>query len=311
VEHQRAGDTHLRKPVQGQKHHWFPEALSKAWVGDDGKLARTNVRGRTRRFHPGGVGYGPDNHNILWEGGSPWDSTFEPDFDAADNAFPSTVRWLEAVASAHGPGVRSASVNIDEAHRANLAECLASLIVRSPRTRMMSEKSVRFFQTEVMGFPEAQNVHQTAGGNLQRLQTSFARDIRTGGKFAFLLAGEDSFLFGDGFMHNFNPTPDRTLNPMAMVAFTPTIAVLWFCPSSYPSFPKGVSLRLPSGEVGSFNDIVQIYAKDSLFHVGAAPKRHPAFEGGEHMIVHDQGAYHRAPVVDGWMREVLNVWEYG
>lgn len=29
------------------------------------------------------------------------------------------------------------------------------------------------------------------------------------------------------------------------------------------------------------------------------------------MIVHDEGAYHRAPVVDGWMREVLDVWECG
>lgn len=301
----------MRKPVPGQKHHWFPEALSKVWAGEDGKIARTNVRGHTRRFHPGGLGYGRDNHNILWEGGSPWDATFEPAFDAADNAFPATVRWLEGVASAHEAGARTWSVSIDEAPRADLAECLASLIVRSPRTRMRSEKSIRQFQVEAMGFAEAQNVHQTAGGNLQHLQAPFASHIRTGGKFAFLLASEGSFLFGDGFLHNFNPTLDRPLSPVAMVAFTPKVAVLWFCPSSYPSFPKGVSLMLSPEEVAGFNDIVQIYAKDSLFHVGEAPRIHPAFESGEHMIVHDDGAHHRTPIVEGWKREVLDVWEYG
>lgn len=301
----------MRKPVPGQKHHWFPEALSKAWTGEDGKVARTNVRGHTRRFHPGGVGYKPDSHNVLWDGGSPWDSTFEPDFDAADNAFPATIRWLQTVAAVHKVGARTWSVGIDAERRADLAQCLASLIVRSPRTRMMSEKSVRYYQVEVMGFAEPRNLHQTAGGNLQRLQKPFAGNIETGGKFAFLLASEGAFIFGDGFMHNFEPTPDRGLSPMAMVAFTPKIAVLWFCPSSYPSFPKGVSLMLKSDEVASFNDIVQIYAKDSLFHVGAAPKAHPAFEAGEHMIVHDEGAYHRAPIVEGWKREVLKVWEPG
>lgn len=298
-----------RKPLSGQKHHWFPEAMSKAWAGQDGKVPRTNVRGHTRRFHPGGLGYRPDNHNILWEGGSPWDSTFEPDFDAADNAFPRVISWLETVATGHGDAERIRSVAVDDARRADLAECLASLIVRSPRTRMLSEKSIRWYQTEVMGLTEPHNVYQTAGGNLQRLQAPFARDIRTNGKFAFLLAGEGSFLFGDGFMHNINPTPDRTLHPMAMVAFTPKVAVLWFSPSSYPSFPKGVSLALSADEVTLFNNIVQIYSKDYLFHIGDPPPIHAGFEAAQHMIVHHEDALHCTPVVEGWKDEVLEVWE--
>ena len=86
----------MRMPLPGQRHHWFPKSLAKAaWIDSDGTVARTNSRGQTKLLHPSATGYGRDNHNILSEGGSPWDSTFEPDFDKADNAFPQVVAWLE------------------------------------------------------------------------------------------------------------------------------------------------------------------------------------------------------------------------
>jgi hypothetical protein len=301
----------MRKPIPGEEHHWFPKALAQAWTGDDGRVARTNVRGHTRRLFPKGLGYKPDHHNVLFDGGSPWDTTFEPDFDAADNAFPAVIRWLEAVGAAHELGERALPVAIDESLRGDLAECLASLIVRSPRMRFLSESSIEHYQTKIFGAPGAHNVHQTAGSNLQRLQTPFARAIRTGGKFAFLLAGEESFLFGDGFMHNLNSVPDIPILPMAMVAFTPKVAALWFCPTSYPSFPKGVSLTLSPEEVGDFNDIIQIYARNDLFHIGDTPKLHPAFEAGQHMAAHHNGVFHRAPIVESWKAEALDLWEDG
>ncbi|OYW98073.1 MAG: hypothetical protein B7Z12_20490, partial [Caulobacter vibrioides] len=108
-----------------------------------------------------------------------------------------------------------------------------------------------------------------------------------------------------------NARPDRMHSPMALVPVTPQVAVLWFSPISYPSFPEGVSLLLTGEEVSRFNEIVQIYACDYLFHVGEPPELHEAFKERQHYIVCTNGSNHRTPVVDGWMNEVLEVWEYG
>lgn len=281
--------------------------MAKAWVDSEGMVSRTNSRGFTSRKHPSAVGYFPDHHNILSDGGSPWDTTFEPDFDVADNAFPRVIDWLNVIADAHPNGARINPVTISPAMRAPLAECLASLVVRSPRLRYLSEKHVAEFQLQTIGFDEPSNLHQTAGANLRRCQEPFARSIRTGGKFAFLVAQEDYFVFGDGFMSNFNPSPDHRLGMMAVTAFTPRVAVLWFSPMQYPSYPEGVTISVSNGEVGTFNDIVQIYAKDSLFHLGQPPKLHEAFRASQHYIVTCEGANHRAALVDGWKYEALKV----
>lgn len=301
----------MRNPIPGQKHHWFPKAMSKAWADPEGLISRTNSRGHSKRWHPSAVGYGPDNHNILSDGGSPWDSTFEPDFDAADNAFPEVIRWVEAIQAAHPQRDRIRGVAIPDHRRAALAECLASLIVRSPRLRYLSEKWTAEAQVRDFGFQEPHNLHQTAGANLRRCQEPFAREVRTGGKPTFLIAGDGSFLFGDGFMTNFHPSPDRILRPMAMAAFTPKVALLWFNSGSWPTYPKGVSLRLTGREVADFNDIVQIYSKDSLFHVGDPPDIHPSWPDRQHYIVTTDGANHRAAVVDGWIAEALDLSEPG
>ena len=108
-------------------------------------------------------------------------------------------------------------------------------------------------------------------------------------------------------MSNINPTPDQGLNPMVVTAFTPRVAVLWFSPMQYPSYPEGVTISVSKNEVETFNDIVQIYAKDNLFHLGSPPKLHEAFLNKQHYIVTSEGANHRAPLVEGWKYEALQV----
>jgi hypothetical protein len=297
----------MRQPIPGQKHHWFPKGLAKAWLGPDGLVGRTNSRGHSKRWHPSAIGYTPDNHNVLFDGGSPWDSTFEPQFDAADNAFPDVTRWLETLRDQHPLGQRVEGVAPLNDQRAHLAECLASLVVRSPRLRYLAEKWVAESQVRDFGLREPHNVHITASGNLARRQEPFARAIRTGGKILFLLSDGKDFLFGDGCMTSLNPESDHMLRAMAMVAFTPSVAVLWFNPQSYPSFPPAVSMRLTKAEVSIFNDVVQVYSRDNLFHVGDPPALHESFLQRQHYIVTSGGANHRTPVVDGWMAEALDV----
>ncbi len=301
----------MRRPIPGEKHHWFPKALSKAWADAEGQIWRTNSRGHSKGRHRSAFGYVPDNHNILSDGGSLWDTTYEPEFDAADNAFPGVIRWLEAIAADHPTNDRIKGVAIPDDRRLALAECLASLIVRSPRLRYLSEKWIGDSQVRDFGFLEPRNLHLTAGANLRRCQEPFAREINAAGKPVLLISERGSFLFGDGFMTNFHPTPNRMLRPMAMVAFTPKVALHWFNPGSYPLYPKGVSLRLTISEVSDFNDIVQIYSKDSLFHLAEPPVLHASFPDSQHYIVTSGGENHRTPIVDGWMSEALDIWEPG
>ena len=300
----------MRKPIAGEKHHWFPKAMAKTWVDTDGKVSRMNHLGRSRRLHPSATGYVPDHHNILWEGGSPWDSTFEPRFDAADNTFGEFTGWLDQIRSDHPFGARSKAVPVSDEARAILAECLASLIVRSPRLRFLAEKWAAQRQVQWLGF-QPNNVNQTAGGTLQHLQGPFSRAIRSGGKLGFLIATEGSFLFGDGLMTNLQDSSDLPLSPMAMTAITPHVAVMWFSPSSCWAFPKAVSVGLSGDEVTSFNEIVQGHSRSTVFYIGEAPVLTESFKSGEHQCPYVGDAANRASVVDGWQAEILEVFEPG
>ncbi len=294
----------MKRPIQGEKHHWFPKCVSRGWAGPDGKVNRTNSRGDTRRFHPKGVGYRPDGHNILFGKLSPWESTFEPAFDRADNAFPSLIRWLSAEIK---PETKRLAGLMLRDRRAEVGECLASLVIRSPRMRAQTERYVAQRQTQWMGFEKPQRVEQTAVISISNLQRDFAREMSSRGKIAILVAPEPSFIFGDGMMHNLHDTWPLPLRAMAMVAFSPSIAVLWFCPDHQPLFPEAVMIRLDAQEVAWFNDLVQIYSRDNLFHVQDKIAIHPSFTANEHHVAMTDGAKNRTPATDLWMEEALSI----
>lgn len=295
----------MREPIPGEDHHWFPKGLSKGWAGKDGKVTRTNHRGQVRRRFPKGLGYSPDGHNVLFEGGSPWDMTFEPVFDTADNAFPQLVSWLHDQADNHQGRVQGLSLG--HPYRSLLAECLASLIVRSPRTRSQSERWTAQRQVEWIGFSKPHNVEVTAKGSLARLHVPFARAILTRGKIGILIAPKPSFLFGDGFLHNFHDSPDLPLSPTAMVALSPRVAILWFCPFQQPVRPEAVSLALTEQEIVKFNEVVQIYSRNEIFHVAERVELHESFRANDFHIAIQDGREHSAPILDQWMAEVLSV----
>ncbi len=279
--------------------------MKAAWIGPDGRVERTNSWGDTKRFFPGGTAYRPDGFNVLSEGGSPWDMTYEPAFDLADRSFPGLIAWLSDQVSAHRG--RTQGLSIGEPYRSQLAECLASLVVRSPRMREQTERYIAHRQVHWAGFAEPRNVEFTAGGALSQLQKPFATAMRTGGKIGILIAPTPSFLFGDGFMHNFHDNSHIPLRAMAMVALTPTIAVLWFCPGSYPIYPEAVTLALSVSEVASFNDLVQIYSRDAIYHVEKPAELHESFRAREFHIAAQGDRRHSASAVDGWMAEVLSM----
>lgn len=294
----------MRKPALGEKHHWFPKCISRGWAGPDGKINRTNSRGDTRRFHPKGIGYRPDGHNVLFGSQGPWDSTFEPVFDRADNVFPSLIQWLNTQVT---PGAKRLAGLMLGDRRAEIGECLASIVVRSPRMRAQTERYVAQRQTQWAGFKEPRRVEQTAVSAISGLQRDFAREMASRGKTAILIAPEPSFIFGDGMMHNLHDSTPLPLQAMAMVAFSPSIAVLWFCPGRQPLFPDAVMISLEAQEVGWFNDLVQIYSRDNLFHVQDKIVIHPSFTAQEHHVAAMGGARNRTHATDLWMEEALSV----
>ncbi len=80
-------------------------------------------------------------------------------------------------------------------------------------------------------------------------------------------------------------------------------------PSSYPSEPKLVTLRLAPAEVVSLNELVQIYAKDFLFFRSQPPAVAEVFAIGEFR----QLKYHRDPWLDALLDDLAqyNLWGPG
>jgi len=92
---------------------------------------------------------------------------------------------------------------------------------------------------------------------------------------------------------------DDTLSgKKCVLPLTPTVAIVYMLPMSYPSEPKLVSIKLDDDEVQFLNDALQAYANDFLFFRSQEPRLSSAFTQGGHR----QFEYHSHP----WLEEFLD-----
>lgn len=287
-----------RPPLVNALHHWWPKAVSKYWANADGLVNRLSHDGAVLSAPPKQFGAIRSDNNIRL-GATPtvWDETFEPSFNQADSAFGGLVDWLLSLSSpvpAHEASrKRVIPLIITRQQQLDLAECLASLIVRGPALRSRVGQTVEYYRGR-MGLKDVTADAKLIGANIRNGQRVLANAMARGGKYAILRAASGEFIFGDGFYHNISSVTDAPLGPRAIIPLTPEIAVFYTRPSSYATNPIVSLMNVRPDEVAFFNYCVQVYSAKYIFYGSIPPIIDPTFEHG----THGQFEYHRHPSIE-------------
>lgn len=198
--------------------------------------------------------------------GGPWTHSYEPVFNFADSYFPHVVDHLIQLNSEFDvigrPFVeRFYLENISERLEREISECLASLVVRSPRFRKVISNSVDHFGAYSDPIDDrhliiASNIGSCFGSVMESI-------LHCGLKFILFSEGAE-FVFGDGFLNNFNAYANLNSRVKLIVPLTPYICLCCSSPSGL--YKKGIrTIRLNSDEVRVINFSTQIYSSKYIF----------------------------------------------
>lgn len=278
------------KPLKSATHHWWPRTLAGYWADEEEMVSVIRHDGSIDRSQPGKYGQIKNAHHIKLD--SPFDTSFESDFDEADSEIPSFVRWVEEInpplSSTNDTLVMRISaqpLSIEHLHR--LSRITASLLARSPMARNSIAFGIEKFREEFSVSQEKPEKHLIAA-NQQPLYRTFYKTMAGSGRWALLYSREVEFISGDGFYHNFHfinhpPHSGRKL----ILPILPNLAIAYIFPQGYPNDPKMVAIHLAEDEVTCINEYTQIYAKSFLFFRKQKPNVTEAFCTNKHLILND------------------------
>jgi len=231
--------------------------------------------GETKRIPPAQLGAIGNGHTIkLGHPGetSPWDQSFEAEFDRADSAFPKVIEWLQEVAEKARllPGPLTGQFephDCSDALLTTLSECVVSLAVRSPMNRAGAVSTALHFRNAI----PAHEQNAITGMNMRATQRQAADALGARGKFVVIHSPESELIYGDGFFHNVLSPMNGHFMPRIVAPITPRIAVAIFRPTAYRTDPKLMKLAIRRAEAKTLNDAVQVYAYNHVFYRAEQP----------------------------------------
>lgn len=285
----------MKRSFESRRHHWWPETLSEYWKGADGKVSQISPDGRVVRERPSSFGFDKHTHNIRF--GAPWNYSFEDNFGQADTVMSALIDWLITLEAKHADrgdlADRFLGYSISTQQTGWLAECLASLVVRSPAMRHRIGQGVEYHRRN-FGLVDYEADKSLIAANMRPLLRSFSHHIRATGKFAVLFTEDREFIFGDGFLQSF-PTIVPVYNgPKCIIPLTPAMSVLYCSPSRYASTTRLATVRLSRDEVAHCNRLIQVYSCDRVFFRTDTPDRIKEFADARHYEL----KYHSEPWSD-------------
>lgn len=219
---------------------------------------------------------------------SEWDHNFEGEFQAADNAFPYVIEWLDSLDRAGPPFEVPARERIlrqqaPPERLADLVECLISLAIRSP---MYRERAVALAEDFRGPLPERER-NRLIGANMHRSHREAVKALSGRGKIMVIYSPEREFIFGDGFFHNLYPPIQHLSNTKFLVPLTPWMSVLFVCPTRYVVEPRLVTMSATMEETDRINEAVQVYSRNQIFYRSEKPTIRDAYRLGKHMLFAD------------------------
>ncbi|HBN9911962.1 TPA: hypothetical protein L3963_005808, partial [Pseudomonas aeruginosa] len=205
------------KKLKSERHHWWPRCVSKHWADAEGFTHWITPDGTYKRVPPAKLGMIGNGHHIKLSqnraDSSPWDMSFEREFDVADSNFPSVIDWLNALTRqellARDLRDRFLPQSCTEDQLKILTECVVSLVVRSPKNRDAAVSVAEHLRGE-LPTPE-RNV--LIGLNMRQSQRMIADSIGGRAKFAVLFSSGKEFIYGDGLFNNVTGTGNPQHSP--------------------------------------------------------------------------------------------------
>lgn len=273
--------------LKSERHHWWPECVSDYWKNDDGCVHWLRADGTEKTLPPKNCGVIGNGHHIKLskkkDEGSVWDESFEHVFQAADSNFPKVIDWLKTLPSqdrrdAHGKD-RFLGCPAPDSLIGHLVEGLVSLAVRSPMTRETGASLAEHFRGPL---PERER-NVLIGMNMRDMQKRIVENIGGRGKFVVIFSPDREFIFGDGFYHTITAGGNAPLYPVILAPITPEISVLYARPMQYGVEPKLSTIVFKAEEAESLNDMLQVYAKRSIFYRSEPPRIVEAFGKDQHL----------------------------
>jgi hypothetical protein len=273
-----------RKVIKGEKHHWWPEGLSKYWENERGLVQRIDIKGEVIPSTPERFGRISDGHNILFENESPWQSTIEHYFEVPDGNMPKIVDWLASlkreVKTDNTTKFLYISQEREDKNLDELRECIISLAARSPKYRNAQNS----FVESLRGKLEKAESKRLIAANIHQKYKTLVQNSKGIGKFAILFSEEFEFIFGDGFYSNINATTENLFGVKILIPMTPHIAVVWSSPMVCRSYPRLISIKADKEIVEIVNNSVQVYSREYLFFRTQKPSLIEDFKLGEHRV---------------------------
>lgn len=298
-----------KKPLKSAAHHWWPRTLAGYWADEEQMVSMIRHNGSVHRSQPGAYGAITNAHHIKLD--SPFDTSFECEFDQADTEIHSLVRWVgditQPITSTNDPLVMRISAQpLARDHLHRLSRITASLLARSPMARNLIALGIETFRDEFSVSSEKPEKHLIAA-NQQPLYQAFYKSMTECGRWALLYSREVEFISGDGFYHNFMlenhpPQSGRKL----ILPILPNLAIAYMFPQGYPSQPRMVSIHLSQYEVDYINEVTQVYAKNVLFFRKQKPIVTEAFSKNKHLELHSSGQEWLNYLLDGLSQFTLH-----
>jgi hypothetical protein len=280
-------DRHLPKTVE--RHHWWPQSLSRFWTNNKGHVYRIDTGGRVSPCTPRTIARIKNGHSLFFADhlSTAWDQTFEHYFETPDGSFPKIVAWLTELAEKHRSGHGMDFPGGYRAHPCNdenlelLRECLVSLVFRSPNFRSLTGSLPK----QLNPGASAKEHDLVVKLNLLSGYQWIVSALKGAGKLAAFMSTGREFIYGDGLYHNLS---SRTQDPMfkkMLVPLTPDLAVLYACPMQYFPDPPLVTKLADRSLVDLINETVKIYSSSCLFYRSEMPDVAGHFLGGHLAIV--------------------------
>lgn len=243
--------------ISGERHHWWPKSLSRFWTDEKGLISRIDAGGKISRSTPTATARISDGHNLRL--GSPWDITFEQEFDRPDSSFSPVVALLESLVKDH---CNSTAIDqsgfcahtYEESDLQTLCECLVSLAVRLPKFRQGIVRFVEHIRSNVQKTEQKPLI----AANMRQTYSFMKENVSGRGKFLVIFSNAKEFIFGDGFYHNISNGSQYMFNARVLVPLTPRIAVLYAAPMEYMVEPRLVTIKADENLVVLFNETIQI-----------------------------------------------------
>lgn len=289
-----------------ESHHWWPQGLSNFWADQDGLTFRLTSSGEVKQSPPKNFGVISSAHAIKLDG--PWNATIEPIFDFADDNLPRIVtsilemiraeKTVDDRANRHFQNrVRAYAMGRQE--RDAFAECLASLILRSPEFRNRIRLTINAYR-EDFGHSEISARDNLIAGNIYQWFPNAVADFRQA-HIALLYSHDSEFIFGEGYLNNVSG-PTHTSNLRAVLPLTPELTAICFSGSGNRPPSQICSLAVTALEVSGINCLTQIYTKDYIYFRSQKPSILDIFARNQFL----QRSHHEDALIESIILDIRN-----